>query len=251
GRVRMPGLPETSDLTARPRGLLSRTVPYAVAVGVTGLAIVTSLVLGLPIDSNAFPLLLAAVMVSAWYGGLGPGVVATLLGASTGTLVSLPPAYSVSGGTATVVPVAAFLLEAGVICVLSTVLRAAQYRAEALAVSEQAARSEVEATAQRLRDLQSVSDTALGHLHLDDLLRELIQRIREALAADTVVILLVTEDGEELVVRAAHGLEQEVLEGIRIPMGRGIAGRIATGREPRIFDDLASEEISSPVLRAK
>jgi PAS domain S-box-containing protein len=246
----MTGPAGVQDLVARPRRALSRVAQYAIAVGITGLAILTSLLLNLPIDSNAFPLLLAAVMVSAWYGGLGPGLVSTLLGATTGTLVSLPPAYSTSG-TPDVVPVGAFLLEAAVICVLSTVLRGARRRAEALAVSEQAARSEVEATAQRLRDLQSVSDTALGHLHLDDLLRELIQRIREALAADTVVILLLTEDGQELAVRAAHGLEQEVLEGIRIPMGRGIAGRIAAGREPRVFDDLASEEISSPVLRAK
>ncbi len=236
---------------ARPPARLSRLTPYGVAVGVTALAILASLSLGLPIDANAFPLLLAAVMVSAWYGGLGPGLVSTLLGATTGTLVSLPPAYTTGAGPARVVPLAAFLLEAVVICGLSTVLRASQRRAEALAVSEQTARSEVEATAQRLRDLQSVTDAALGYLHLDDLLRELIGRIREALAADTVVILLLTEDGKELAVRAAHGLEQEVLQGIRIPMGHGIAGRIAAGREPKVFEDLASEEIASPVLRAK
>src|SRR5262245_3662814 len=247
----MIGLPGAQDAAAAPRRSRGRVAPYAVAAGVTGLAIVASLLLGLPIDSNAFPLLLAAVMVSAWYGGLGPGLIATALGATTGTLVSLPSEYGGTSAPATLVPLAAFLLEAAVICVLSTVLRASQHRAEALAVSEQAARGQVEATAQRLRELQTVTDAALGNLNLDDLLRQLIQRIREALSADTVVILLLTEDGRELAVRAAHGLEQEVLQGIRIPMGRGIAGRIAAGREPRVFDDLASEEISSPVLRAK
>jgi PAS domain S-box-containing protein len=236
---------------ARPLALRSRVTPYAVAVGVTALAILVSLLLDLPIDAYAFPLLLATVMVSAWYGGLGPGLVSTLLGATTGTLVSLSPAYSAGGAPSSIVPLAAFLLEALVICGLSTVLRAAQRRAEALAVSEKAARGEVEATAQRLRALQTVTDTALGYLHLDDLLRELIERIRETLAADTVVILLLTEDGQELAVRAAHGLEQELLQGIRIPMGRGIAGRIAAGREPKVFEDMASEEIASPILREK
>src|SRR5262245_44448214 len=114
---------------APPRRRTGRVAPYAVAAGVTGLAVVGSLPPGLPIDSNAFPLLLAAVMVSAWYGGLGPGLVATTLGATTGTLVSLPSEYGGTTAPATLVPLTAFLLEAAVICVLATVLRAAQHRA--------------------------------------------------------------------------------------------------------------------------
>src|SRR5262249_29419053 len=132
----------------------ARGPTYGGCVGLTGVAIVASLLLSLPIGSNASRLLLAAVMVSAWYGGLGPGLVATALGATTGTLVSLPSEYGGSSTPATLVPLSAFLLEAAVICVLATVLRAAQHRAEALAVSEQAARSQVEATAQRPRDVR-------------------------------------------------------------------------------------------------
>ena len=221
--------------------------PYAVAVAISTVAIVLPRLLRFPIDVDAFPLLLGAVMFSAWYGGVGPGLLATVLGAVSGTFFGI--SSSPGPGRNAIAPLAVFLVEALVICGLSVVLRSAQRRAEALVVSEQAARGEVEATAQRLRDLQSVTDTVLAHLRLDDLLRELIGRIREALAADTVVILLLTEDGTELAVRAAHGLEQEVAEGIRIPMGRGIAGRIAARREPMIFQDLSSAEIASPILR--
>lgn len=231
-------------------GVLSRLLPYAVAVAISSVAIGLSLLLRLPID--VFPFFLAAVMFSAWYGGAGPGLLATALSAGAGTLI---PLHGVDASPGPVlggmVPLVAFLLEALVICGFSVTLRTAQQRAEALVGSEQAARSEVEATAQRLKDLQSVTDAALAHLRLDDLLRELIGRIREALGADTVVILLLTEDEAELVVRAAHGLEQEVAEGIRIPMGRGVAGRIAIQHEPMFFEDLSTSEISSPILRDK
>lgn len=232
-----------------------RTFPalprYAVALAVSAAAILGSLLLKLPDESNAFPLLLAAVMASAWYGGLGPGLLSALLGAMAGSAASLGALSITATGPSTAASLAAFLFEALVICGLSAVLHASQQRARALALSEQAARAEIEATARRLRDLQAVTDTALAHLRLDDLLRELISRIREILAADTVVILLLSEDGAELAVRAAHGLEQEVIEGIRIPMGQGIAGRIAARREPMIFEDMSAEEISSPVLRTR
>jgi PAS domain S-box-containing protein len=146
---------------------------------------------------------------------------------------------------------AVFVLEGLVITSVSAALRSAQQRAEAHSAREQAARTEVEAAARRVRDLQRVSDAALAHLRLDDLLPELLGRIREVLAADTVVILLLSEDERELLVRAAIGLEQEVMEGVRIPVGRGIAGRIAARREPMVVEDMSSVEIASPILRDK
>src|SRR5207245_8391961 len=87
------------------------------------------------------------------------------------------------------------------------------------------------APADVLARLQAVVDAALVHLSLDDLLDELLTRVRDALDADTCAVLLLDEDGLELVARAAKGIEEEVEQGVRIPMGRGFAGRIAgTGR---------------------
>ncbi len=225
---------------------------YLVAVAASGVALLLSRRLGLVTDVTGFPLVLGAVMLSAWYGGLGPGLLATGLGGAIATWLAVAarlPAGPDAAGT--VLSLGAFALEALLICGLSSVLRSAEERAQSLAVREQAARAEVESQARRLRDLQRVSDTALAHLELDDLLRELIGRVREALAADTVVILLLSEDGSELAVRAAHGLEQEVLAGVRIPMGRGIAGRIAARREPMVVEDFDAVEIASPILRDK
>ena len=73
--------------------------------------------------------------------------------------------------------------------------------------------------AERLRRLQLVTDAALSHLVLDDLLAELLTRIRETLETDTVAILLRDELRDDLVARAAVGIEEEVEQGVRIPIG--------------------------------
>src|SRR5439155_9047107 len=82
----------------------------------------------------------------------------------------------------------------------------------------------------RLRRLQLITDTALSHLRLDELLEALLGRTREMLDVDTCAVLLLDEKRQELVARAAVGLEEEVERGIRIPVGLGFAGRVAAER---------------------
>ena len=117
--------------------------------------------------------------------------------------------------------------------------------------AERAARAEAEQATRILERLQTVSDTALAHLSLDDLLRELLGRIREALAGDTATILLVTPDGQHLAAAASIGLEAEVEHEFRVRIGRGIAGRIAASREVVVVADISAEEVLSPFLREK
>jgi signal transduction histidine kinase len=105
--------------------------------------------------------------------------------------------------------------------------------------------------ADRLRHLQAVTDVALAHLSLDGLLDELLLRIREALHADTAAFLLLNEEGTELVARAAKGIEEEVERGIRIPVGKGFAGRIAADRRPVVLDDVDHADVLNPILREK
>src|ERR671930_105193 len=92
---------------------------------------------------------------------------------------------------------------------------------------------------------------ALAHLELDDLLPVLLPRIRDILATDTCAVLLLDETHGELVPRAALGLEEEVERGIRIPVGKGFAGRIAATGRPVILDDVAVADVVNPVLREK
>jgi transcriptional regulator with GAF, ATPase, and Fis domain len=81
-----------------------------------------------------------------------------------------------------------------------------------------------------LRRIEVVTDTALARLSLEDLLNELLGRLRDVLGVDTAAILLV--EGDTLRARAAKGLEEEVEQGVRIPIGRGFAGRVAAERRP-------------------
>jgi signal transduction histidine kinase len=106
-------------------------------------------------------------------------------------------------------------------------------------------------SAEQLRRVQSVSDAALAHLELADLLDELLVRIQEALAADTAAFLLLDEETDELVARAARGLEEEVERGTRIPVGAGFAGRVAADRRPLAIADVDHADILNPILREK
>jgi GAF domain-containing protein/anti-sigma regulatory factor (Ser/Thr protein kinase) len=102
-----------------------------------------------------------------------------------------------------------------------------------------------------VRSLYRLSDPALSELPLEELLTELLDRVREVLEVDTVAILLLDEDTDELVARAARGIEEEVEQGVRIPLGNGFAGRIAAGRIPIFIADLEHAEVVNPILRQK
>jgi putative methionine-R-sulfoxide reductase with GAF domain len=102
-----------------------------------------------------------------------------------------------------------------------------------------------------LRDLQVVTEAALGRLGLEDLLVELLERVRLIVDADTVAVLLVEPDSQDLVARASWGLEEEVRERVRIPMGVGFAGRIAQQKRPVLLDRVDSTTVTNPILWQK
>jgi signal transduction histidine kinase len=103
----------------------------------------------------------------------------------------------------------------------------------------------------RVEHIQSVTDAALAHLELDQLFTVLLPRIRDILEADTCAVLLVDERKEQLVARAAVGIEEEVEQGVRIPVGGGFAGRIAAERKPVILDDVDHAHVLNPILIEK
>jgi len=103
----------------------------------------------------------------------------------------------------------------------------------------------------RLKRLQAVTDAALAHLDVEELLRVLLPRIRDILEADTCAVLLLDEETDELVARAAVGIEEEVEAGVRIPVGGGFAGRVAARKQPVILDDVDEAEVLNPILREK
>ncbi|HEY6739395.1 MAG TPA: GAF domain-containing SpoIIE family protein phosphatase [Actinopolymorphaceae bacterium] len=100
----------------------------------------------------------------------------------------------------------------------------------------------------RLRRIESVTHAALAHLSLEDLLEELLERVRAIMQVDTAAILILDAASGQLLATAAKGLEEEVRQNTRIPLGAGFAGRIASGKEPVILDEVTPENVSNPVL---
>ena len=102
-----------------------------------------------------------------------------------------------------------------------------------------------------LRRLESVTDLALSHLDLESLLPELLDRVRDLLGADTAAVLLVDDSGDFLRAVAARGLEEEVKQGTRVPVGRGFAGQVAARRAPVVIPEVSPRTVVNPILLRK
>ena len=85
-------------------------------------------------------------------------------------------------------------------------------------------------------------ETALAHLTLDELLPRLLDRVRDALDANNAVILLPDGNGQ-LKVRATSGFQSHVNTNVTVPLGRGVAGKIAVDGKPIIIRDLKQVEV--------
>jgi PAS domain S-box-containing protein len=122
-------------------------------------------------------------------------------------------------------------------------------RAEAerdrLLESEKKARADAEAALERVRAMESITDTALRNLGLDALLQELLTRVKHAVNADFASVSLVDEKRQELVPRSMVGRTVPTIRDVRAPLGHGVAGRVAKDGRPRVERDLADIDLSA------
>ena len=103
----------------------------------------------------------------------------------------------------------------------------------------------------RLRQIEAVTDAGLAHLDVEELLKELLDRVRELLAVDTAAVLLLDSSASFLIATAARGLEEEVRQGVRIPLGLGFAGRIAAEKRAVIIEQVDHSNVLNPILRER
>jgi phosphoserine phosphatase RsbU/P len=104
------------------------------------------------------------------------------------------------------------------------------------------------ALADRLRDIEAVTDTALSRLNEHALLETLLDRVKKTLQADTAAVLLLDQSAGQLLAAAASGLEEEVTQGVRVTLGTGFAGRVAAARQPVILTEVNQRTVSNPLL---
>ena len=128
---------------------LSYAVAGGLAVGALGL---TRLIWPV-IEPTSSPLFLAAVVVSAWYGGFGPGLLTTALGALGKVYFFLKPTSSLRiEDAATALQLCLFVVLAFLISSLTGALRRAHSNNVALVAQEQTARAAADA-ANRAKDV--------------------------------------------------------------------------------------------------
>jgi sigma-B regulation protein RsbU (phosphoserine phosphatase) len=100
----------------------------------------------------------------------------------------------------------------------------------------------------RLRDIEALADAALSRLDEQSLLTALLERVKTVLQADTAAVLLLDRSAGQLVATAASGIEEEVRQGVRVPMGAGFAGRVAASGEPVILNTVDHTTVRNPLL---
>ena len=82
------------------------------------------------------------------------------------------------------------------------------------------------------------------------MLTALATRVKDVLRADTAAVLLTDGASGQLVATAASGLEEEVRQGFRVPVGQGFAGRIAAEGHVVIIDEVDETNVVNPILLA-
>ena len=126
---------DASDLARKSRDLLKR---YGLALAMAGLALFLRGVLPLREGTSIYQLPLAAIVLSAWYGGRGPGLLASLICITGVSYWFVPPVNSFATAPDHVLP---FLIFLG-LCLLLSEFSAGRRRAEhALRASDERLRA--------------------------------------------------------------------------------------------------------------
>jgi PAS domain S-box-containing protein len=113
-------------------------------------------------------------------------------------------------------------------------------------IRAQSARAQAEAASERLRLMQSIAVAALGAEDLEGLLRELLDRLLEALDADRAAIVL-TNSEQRVAARAASGVATVVQHDDGAEVDEVVA-RVAAERGPVAILDVPAAGIDSSSL---
>jgi signal transduction histidine kinase len=111
-----------------------------------------------------------------------------------------------------------------------------QERCRQVLARENVGRAAAEAAGELLRHLQALADAGLVDADLDDLLCDLLGRVRTVLHVESLAVLLSTDDGRAFGVRTA--LDDELAAGAQVPIQWSLVGRVLSSRRPIAVDNL-------------
>ncbi len=114
-------------------------------------------------------------------------------------------------------------------------------------IRAQSARAQAEAAAERLEIMQSIAAAVLGAVGLEELLRELLDRILDALDVDRAAAVL-TDEARPIAARAARGVDTIVDREAHAAVVDGVVERAARERAPVVIADVPAAGIDARSL---
>jgi K+-sensing histidine kinase KdpD len=138
-----------------------------------------------PLGRDApFLLLLVPILVSAWYGGLGPGILATALGVVAVQYFFLAPYYDLHTDPSGALHSAVYATQGFLLA--------------AFMATVQSSRIHAETSARRMEGLYSVSAALGGARSVSEVTEVIVHEAVAVLGADGVAVWFMTEGGESL-----------------------------------------------------
>jgi PAS domain S-box-containing protein len=100
---------------------------------------------------------------------------------------------------------------------------------------------ETQRRVQELAFLNEASRTMTSSLDLEHVLTTIIQEATDVLKAEAASVLLLDDEGRELVLETVVGPLSEKMKGLRLPLGQGIAGWVAREGQPLLVPDVRED----------
>ena len=168
---------------------------YGVAVLAVGVVLAVKLLLDPWITAESpFLLLAGAVVVGAWFGGLGPGLLATALGVLCADYFFLPPEGAFTGPGVAFLPLLLFTLQGILISSLVEALRSSRKRAEQSMLKARGHQESLRESEERFRLMAESGATLASSLDYRDTLAN-VARLAVPTLADWCAVDVLEEDG--------------------------------------------------------
>jgi PAS domain S-box-containing protein len=204
-------------------------------------------------NSTPFIVFFAAVMASAWFGGLGPGLLATGLSALLSWYFFLSHQFSfVVDEPGQILRLLVFAAEGAFISALAGAMHRSRERAEESTLELLGREMRLQELAQQQAAVAKLGRRALGTHDLQALMDEAAVSLAEVLGVEYAKVLELLSGGEELLLRSGVGWRDDLVGGVKIGAGRDSqAGYTLLSDAPVIVGDLRSEARfdGSPILR--
>jgi signal transduction histidine kinase/CheY-like chemotaxis protein len=229
----------------------STLLRYGVAAAAVGIATGVKFLLDPALGQESpFVLFFAAVMLSGWFGGVGPVALATVASVLIGAYFFFPPDYSFAvSSTSDRLRIVTFLLEATLIGVFTAALQAARRRGEQLRQSLQADVDEgtrlYHDSEIRRRAAESVGELSRllsQSLDFDAVVTQIVRSVRTLLHVKAAIVFTLDQDSGNLVALAGSGdVETRFDPPVVFPKGTNVVGLAVSERRAVVSADAIND----------